>query len=82
MSENRIGVVGVLVQQSRSVQGLNAILSEFRDIIVGRIGIPYRERGISVISLIIDGSTDELGAMTGKLGSLEGIKVKTSLLTK
>jgi putative iron-only hydrogenase system regulator len=45
------------------------------------MGVPYRERGLSVISLIIDGSTDKVGAMTGKLGRLEGVKVKTALLT-
>jgi putative iron-only hydrogenase system regulator len=74
-------VVGILVQRSQSAPGINTILSEYRDIIVGRIGVPYRERGLAVISLIIDGSTDEVGAMTGKLGRLEGVKVKTALLT-
>jgi putative iron-only hydrogenase system regulator len=82
MPDNRIGVVGILVQQSQSAQNINTVLSEYRSIVVGRIGVPYRERGISVISLIIDGSTDEVGAMTGKLGRLEGVKVKTALLTK
>ena len=82
MPDNRIGVVGILVQRSQSAQSINAILSEHREIVVGRIGVPYRERGLSVISLIIDGSTDEVGAMTGKLGRLEGVKVKTALLTK
>ena len=82
MPDNRIGVVGILVQHNQSAQNINAVLSEYRNIVVGRIGVPYRERGISVISLIIDGSTDEVGAMTGKLGRLEGVKVKTALLTK
>ncbi len=81
MPDNRIGVVGILVQRSESARNINAILSEYRDVIVGRMGVPYRERGLSVISLIIDGSTDEVGAMTGKLGRLEGVKVKTALLT-
>jgi putative iron-only hydrogenase system regulator len=81
MPDTRIGVVGILVQRSQSAPGINTILSEYRDIIVGRIGVPYRERGLAVISLIIDGSTDEVGAMTGKLGRLEGVKVKTALLT-
>jgi putative iron-only hydrogenase system regulator len=81
MPDTRIGVVGILVLRSQSATGINTILSEYRDIIVGRIGVPYRERGLAVISLIIDGSTDEVGAMTGKLGRLEGVKVKTALLT-
>jgi len=81
MPDNRIGVVGILVQRSESARNINAILSEYREVIVGRMGVPYRERGLSVISLIIDGSTDKVGAMTGKLGRLEGVKVKTALLT-
>lgn len=80
--EHRIGVIGIVVEDRENVQKLNSILSEYGDVIVGRMGIPYRERNLSVISLIIDGSTDEVGAMTGKLGSLKGVKVKTALVTK
>ncbi|MCL6646235.1 MAG: iron-only hydrogenase system regulator, partial [Dehalococcoidia bacterium] len=68
--------------RENAARKINGILSEYSEIIVGRMGIPYRERNISVISLIIDGSTDEIGAMTGKLGSLKGVKVKTALVTK
>lgn len=82
MTDNRIGVVGILVERKECAHAINAILSEHRDIVVGRIGVPCRERNLSVISLIIDGSTDEVGAMTGKLGRLQGVKVKTALLTK
>jgi len=82
MPENRIGVVGILVENSESAHDINMILSEYREIVVGRIGVPYRERNLSVISLIIDGSTDQIGAMTGKLGRLKGVKVKTALLTQ
>lgn len=82
MPDNRIGIVGILVECSERAYDINMILSEYRDIVVGRIGVPYRERKLSVISLIIDGSTDQIGAMTGKLGKLKGVKVKTALLTK
>ncbi len=82
MPDGRIGIVGILVTCSESAHGINEILSEYREIVVGRIGVPYRERGLSVISLIIDGSTDQIGAMTGKLGRLKGVNVKTALLTK
>ncbi len=82
MTDNRIGIVGILVECSERASDINMILSEYRDIVVGRIGVPYRERKLSVISLIIDGSTDQIGAMTGKLGKLKGVKVKTALLTK
>lgn len=80
--EQRIGVIGIVVEDRDNVQKINNILSEHNEVIVGRMGIPYRERGISVISLIIDGSTDEIGAMTGKLGNLKGVKVRTALVTK
>ena len=82
MPGERIGAVAILVENSESVRELNSILSEHREIVVGRIGVPYRKRNVAVIALIIDGSTDEIGAMTGKLGRLPGVRVKTSLLTK
>jgi putative iron-only hydrogenase system regulator len=80
--EHRIGVIGIVVEDLENAQKINSILSEHNEVIVGRMGIPYRERGLSVISLIIDGSTDEIGAMTGKLGNIKSVKVKTALVTK
>lgn len=81
--ERRLGVIGILVEnRDNDAKKINEILSEHSDIIVGRMGIPYRVKNISVISLIVDGSTDEIGAMTGKLGNLKSVKVKTALMTK
>ncbi|BCS82281.1 TM1266 family iron-only hydrogenase system putative regulator [Anaerocellum diazotrophicum] len=78
--ERRIGVIGIVVENRKEVSDkLNKILSDHGDIIVGRMGIPYKERGLCVISLIVDGTTDEIGALTGKLGSLLGVKVKSAL---
>lgn len=78
--ENRIAVIGIVVmQRSETAKRVNQILSEYGEIIVGRMGIPYRERDLSVISLIIDGTTDEIGALTGKLGNIEGVKVKSAI---
>ncbi len=77
--EKRIGVVGIVIENKDNVQRLNGILSEFSDIIVGRMGIPYEQKGFSVISLIVDGTTDDIGALTGKIGSLHGITVKTAV---
>ncbi|WAM31745.1 TM1266 family iron-only hydrogenase system putative regulator [Caldicellulosiruptor naganoensis] len=78
--ERRIGVIGIVVENRKEVSDkLNKILSEHGDIIVGRMGIPYRERGLCVIALIVDGTTDEIGALTGKLGALSGVKVKSAL---
>ena len=78
--ERRIGVIGIVIENRKEVSDkLNTILSDHGDILVGRMGIPYKERGLCVISLIVDGTTDEIGALTGKLGSLPGVKVKSAL---
>jgi putative iron-only hydrogenase system regulator len=78
--ERRIGVIGIVIENRKEVSDkLNKVLSDHGDIIVGRMGIPYKERGLCVISLIVDGTTDEIGALTGKLGSLPGVKVKSAL---
>ncbi|HBC92558.1 MAG TPA: CopG family transcriptional regulator [Pelotomaculum sp.] len=81
--DRRIGVIGIVVENREDAsRRINTVLSEYGEIIVGRMGVPYRDRNLSIISLIVDGSTDEIGAMSGKLGSLAGVKVKTALLTK
>jgi putative iron-only hydrogenase system regulator len=78
--ENRIGVIGIVVEHREEVAAkLNDILSRHAGIIVGRMGIPYKERGLSVISLIVDGTTDEIGSLTGQLGALPGVNVKSAL---
>lgn len=78
--EKRIGVVGIVVESKEHVARLNAILSEYGENIIGRMGIPYgKTKGLSVISLMVEGTTDEIGALTGKLGSLKGITVKSAL---
>ncbi len=82
MLEQRVGVIGIVIEDKDKVQKINSTLSEHSQIIIGRMGIPYRERGISVISLIVEGSTDEIGAMTGKIGVVKGVKVRSALVTK
>jgi putative iron-only hydrogenase system regulator len=78
--DNRIGVIGIVIEHREEVAAkLNDILSRHGDIIVGRMGIPYKERGLSVISLIVDGTTDEIGSLTGQLGALPGVNVKSAL---
>lgn len=77
--EKRIGVVAVVVEDLFSAAAVNEILHRFSDIIVGRMGVPYRERGISVISVLVDGSNDSISAMTGKLGRVPSVSVKTAL---
>ena len=75
----RIGVVGIVVSDRAAVQPLQAVLSDFSDIIVGRMGIPIEENNISVISLILKGSNERVGALTGKIGRLDSINVKSVL---
>ncbi|HEY8422306.1 MAG TPA: TM1266 family iron-only hydrogenase system putative regulator [Thermoclostridium sp.] len=77
--EKRIGVIGIIVENMDSAARLNAILHEHADIVLGRLGVPYREKRISVISLIVEGTTDQIGALTGKLGNLPGVSVKSAL---
>lgn len=79
--EKRIGVVGIVLSARDNVNKLNTILSQHSTIIIGRLGLPVKERKIHVISLIVEGDTDQIGSLTGQLGRLEGIQVK-SVLTK
>lgn len=82
MIENRLGVVGIVVDDRTVANRVNQILSEYSDVIVGRMGVPCRQREVSVISLIVDGTTDEIGAMTGKIGNIKGVQVKSALAAR
>ena len=79
--EKRIGIVGIVIEDFTCVERVNTILHEYAGLIVGRMGLPYRERGVSVISLIVDGTNDEISSLTGKLGRVSGATVK-SMITK
>ena len=76
MEETRLAVIGILVENPDAAAALNAILHDFSQWIVGRMGIPYRQRGLSVISLIVDAPCSTISALTGKLGMLEGVSAK------
>jgi len=77
--EKRIGVVAVLITDKSKVNDLNTILTNHNEIIIGRQGMPLREKGINVISLIVEGNTDQIGALTGKIGKISGVQVKSVL---
>ena len=79
--EKRIGVVAILMRSKESISAINSILSFYGNIIIGRQGLPIKDRTIHIISLIVEGTTDEIGALTGKIGRLSGVEVK-SILTK
>jgi putative iron-only hydrogenase system regulator len=77
--EKRLGIVGVVVEDPSCVEKVNALLHEYAELIVGRMGLPYRERGVSVIALIVDGENDAISALTGKLGRVPGASVKSMI---
>jgi len=77
--ERRIGAVIILIGDDSQIPHINSIISTQSDIILGRQGIPLRDRSVSVISLVVEGDTDRIGALTGKLGRLPGVKVKSLL---
>lgn len=76
--ETRVAVMSIIVENPDSVEQLNAVLHEYGQFIIGRMGIPYRKRGISIISIALDAPQNTLSALAGKVGSLCGISVKTA----
>jgi putative iron-only hydrogenase system regulator len=78
--DKRLGFVGIIIENRTKVaEQVNHILSESGEMIVARVGLPYKERKVAVITLIVDATTDEIGALTGRLGALEGVSVKSAL---
>jgi putative iron-only hydrogenase system regulator len=78
--DSRLGFVGIIIEdRKRNAPKVNEVLSLYSGIISARMGLPYREKNFSVITLIIEATTDQLGALTGKLGRIEGVSVKSSL---
>jgi putative iron-only hydrogenase system regulator len=78
--EKRVGFVGIIIEdRHKSAEVVNHVLSEYGNNIIARLGVPYREKHCSVVTLVVDMTTDELGALTGKLGALKGVSVKSAL---
>ena len=79
-TDKRVGFVGIIIEdREKSAAAVNQTISEMARVVVARVGIPYRERGCAVITLVVDATTDELGALTGKLGTIPGVSVKSGL---
>ena len=76
--ETRVAVIGIIVENSQSVDQLNDILHEYGAYIIGRMGIPYRANGINIISIAIDAPQDVISALAGKVGNLSGVSAKTA----
>lgn len=75
--ETRLALIGIVVENNESVKRLNDVLHEYGEYIVGRMGIPYRKRSISVISVVVDAPGDIISALAGKLGMIPDVSIKT-----
>ena len=75
---SRLAVMGIIVENLASVEPLNFLLHEYGSYIIGRMGIPYKEKKINVVSVAIDAPQDVISSLTGKIGKLDGISVKTA----
>ena len=75
--ETKVALIGIVVENFDSVAKLNEILHDYGDFIIGRMGIPYKERGVSIMSVAVDATEDTISAMAGKIGKLSGISSKT-----
>lgn len=76
--ETRVAVVGIVVENTDSAEQINEILHEYSEYIIGRMGIPYRERDVSIISVVVDAPQTAISALTGKIGRLDGVSVKAA----
>ncbi len=74
--ETRVAVIGIIVENPDTVERLNEVLHEYAQYIIGRMGIPYRKRNISIISIAVDAPQDTISAMSGKIGRLPGVSAK------
>lgn len=76
--ETRVAVMSIIVESPDSVEPINSLLHEHGQYVIGRMGIPYRERGISIISIALDAPDNTISALAGKIGNLQGVSVKTA----
>ncbi len=75
---SRVAVMSIIVEARESADALNSILSEYGEYIIGRMGVPYKKKGISIISVALDAPQDSISALSGKIGKLQGVSVKTA----
>lgn len=73
----KIALVGIIIEETKEVERVNQLLHEYRDYIVGRMGIPYKEKGVNIISVVLDAPENKISSISGKLGMIKGISVKS-----
>lgn len=76
--ETRVAVMGIILEDTSSAHALNALLHDYGRYIIGRMGLPYREKNINILSIAIDAPQDEISALSGKIGRIKGVSVKTA----
>lgn len=76
MEETRVAQLGILVEDPDSVEALNALLHQYKDYIIGRMGLPYREKQVNIISIVLDAPQDAISTLAGKVGMLPGVSCK------
>lgn len=76
--DERVAVISIIVEKDESVDTLNALLHEYGKYIIGRLGLPYRQKNVNIICVAIDAPTDEINALTGALGRIDGINAKAT----
>ena len=80
--ETRVACITIIVENAESVEKMNALLHDYAQYIIGRMGIPYREKGISIISIVIDAEQDIINNISGRLGRLDGVTAKAAYSKK
>lgn len=75
--DTRVAIIGIIVEDEDAVSALNTLLHENRQYIIGRMGIPYKEKNVNVISVVVDAPQDNIAALSGKIGNIRGITAKT-----
>lgn len=80
--ETRVAVISIIVEDPESVDKLNGILHEYRRFVIGRMGLPYKEKNINIICVALDAPQDVISTLAGKIGSISGISVKSALSAK
>ncbi len=75
--ETRVAIISIIVEDIEAAEKINTLLHEYRKNIIGRMGIPYSAKNISIISVAVDGPMDEISALSGKLGAIKGVSTKT-----
>lgn len=76
--ETRVAVMSIIVEETQMAERINAILHEYGEFIIGRMGIPYRKRKVNIISIALDAPQNTIAALSGKIGALQGVSVKTA----